>query len=476
MLMTHSAASEFDWPFAIDYVKNQSASTYALLFLMHRPARLIVSDSNIYSLQPNGVWQYVPDEAIKAEIRATDAFAEVINISKIDGMIDEIKISRRTDARPFEWINAPDGAPPPEDLVLAANGLVDVLNEVVLPLDGSYFATAVPAWEYDWFAECPVWLEKLGEWLDESYHPTLQQFMGYLLTPDTSHEKLLALIGASRGGKGTVTKVIEALVGSAHWASSSMNDLAGDFGLESMIDKRVIAMPDAHDVEVSKRGSAIERIKSITGNDTVSVNRKNKRLLNSVRIPAKLILIANRHPKFLDESGALAIRELVITFAKSFVGKEDRQLRHKLAAELPGIANWAMDGLRELRAQGHFTVGTHGKIAQAELAESQSAALRFTKEYLSVTGDESDIVPLPLAFEMYTIWALNVEGLSLKERRNKTDFKNDMIAQLQARGVGFVNKQIRWHDPSRPKSGKGERVRQRFTGVKIRPGAALSLE
>jgi DNA-binding response OmpR family regulator len=31
----------------------------------------------------------------------------------------------------------------------------------------------------------------------------------------------------------------------------------------------------------------------------------------SVKIPAKIIMVANKHPKFLDESGALADRVLI---------------------------------------------------------------------------------------------------------------------------------------------------------------------
>ena len=95
--------------------------------------------------------------------------------------------------------------------------------------------------------------------------------MGYLLTPDTSIEVLLAMIGAKRGGKGSITRIMQALVGTGSHASMMLNDLAGDFGLSGVTDKRVIIIPDAHDADLSRRSAAIERIKSITGNDEVSV-------------------------------------------------------------------------------------------------------------------------------------------------------------------------------------------------------------
>ena len=145
--------------------------------------------------------------------------------------------------------------------------------------------------------------------------------------------------------------------------------LPGDFGLSGVTDKRVIFIPDAHDADLSRRSAAIERIKSITGNDEVSVNRKNQSIL-SVKIPAKIIMVANKHPKFLDESGALADREIMLMFEASFAKVKDTELGHKLKVELSGIANWAIEGLRRLRANGNrFTIGERGRKAQQELAE-----------------------------------------------------------------------------------------------------------
>jgi hypothetical protein len=71
---------------------------------------------------------------------------------------------------------------------------------------------------------------------------------------------------------------------------------------------------------------------------------------------------------------------------------------------------------------------------------SQSPALRFATECLVVTGKAEDVVPVPLAFDVYGEWALR-ESLSTRERRNKNDFKEDMIAALRARGVRYAANQ-----------------------------------
>ena len=154
--------------------------------------------------------------------------------------------------------------------------------------------------------------------------------------------------------------MLEQLTGEAHRGSSTLNDLADTFGLESIDRQKVDRDPGRVRHGAAKRAAAIERIKSISGSDALSVNRKNKKLLPNVRLPGKITILCNRHPKFIDDSTALANRELVFTFDQSFLGKEDVTLRDKLAPEIPGIANWSIAGLRRLREKGRFTVGDRG--------------------------------------------------------------------------------------------------------------------
>jgi P4 family phage/plasmid primase-like protien len=392
-------------------------------------------------------------------------------------MVAEIKIACRTTARPFEWINEPNDAPAKNDLILCGNGILDVRTMTLRPLTPNYFATAIPEWDYDADATCPLWIQKLGEWLAPSYHPTLQEFTGYLLTPDTSLHAMLCLLGESRGGKGTVSRIQTALVGRAHCAFPAFNDIAGDFGLQGLDDKRLIGVPDAHDTAANKRGMAIERLKSISAGDPVTINRKNLKQQPDVILPAKIVLTANEHPNLLDESGALANREILILFENSFHGsRRDVHLTDKLKDELSGIANWAIAGLRRLRKNGgQFALGDEGKAAHEELAASQSIALRFASAALDLTGDPDDVVPVALAFAAYEHWASFDEGLNPRQRRDKTGFRKDMVAALRKHGVRFAKNQVRWHDPNKPQRRTGERVKHRFVGMRLKRDAAASV-
>ena len=59
-------------------------------------------------------------------------------------------------------------------------------------------------------------------------------------------------------------------------------------------------------------------------------------------------------PNLQDAGGVLASRFIKVAFQRSFAGKEDVNLRAKLAAELPGIAVRCLAAYRRLLRRGHF--------------------------------------------------------------------------------------------------------------------------
>lgn len=454
------------WPRPVLIDPRQNNAKILDGILDDRPGKIVSSNGVLYSLDTESkIWSEVSEDAVAAEFRACDPDL-TLDTGRIRQIARALHVERHTTARPFDWIDEPHDAPLPRDLVLFRNGVLDIESGVLHPHTGALFATGLPDFDYDPAATCPTWNRCLGEWLHESYHPTLLEFMGFCLVPDTRYEKLLALIGARRGGKSTILRVLGWLVGDAHTTARTLHDLSTDFALEGLTDKKLVIVPDASDTEASRRAVALDRIKAISGGDIVSVNRKGLKIITD-RIPARLAIAANRHPRFLDDSGALAARELLITFERSFVGKEDRDLSAKLRDELPGIANAALAALKRLRANGgRFTIGARGAAALRDLAESQSPALRFAKLHLNMTGDADDFTPLDIAFERYETWAME-ESLGARERRDRDSFKNDIVAALGARGVRYVRK--RWRDPqSGSAHGGSPRVRG-FTGLRMRP-------
>ncbi len=415
------------WPRPLAYPGSQGAKN-GRLFIARRPARMLYSDKVLYSLGSSGVWKELEEDALRAEIRATDP-GDNLSPAQVGAMVQAVQDLSFTAARPFDWIDRAEEAPKPQDLVLFNNGLLDLGSDRLLPLDGSYFATAVPDFAYDPEAQCPQWQQWIGERLDKAFHPTLQEFFGYAMVPDTTVHRFVTFTGPPRSGKSTSKNVLERLVGRAHISQKQLSDLGKEFGLQDALDKRLIVIPDARDVSGGQRGQALERLLAITGGDTLSIPRKFLPAV-SISLLTRLLVLGNRQPAWIDESGALAARQIAILFDRSFEGKEDQSVEDRLMTELPGIANWAMEGLSRLRANGYrFTVCERGREAVAEVRRNTSPALRFAEDCLVVTGDANDVVLQDEVYRAYEEW-VGREGLSGRELRSKTELMIDLATSL----------------------------------------------
>src|SRR5262249_36344711 len=125
-----------------------------------------------------------------------------------------------------------------------------------------------------------LWLEKPGEWFsgDAASIAGLQEWMGYLLTADTSLHKILFVVGSKRSGKGTIINTVTELAGAANVAATNFVSLGSNFGLQPLVGKRIAVMPDARlACRADQLAALTERLLSISGEDAQTVNRKNMR-------------------------------------------------------------------------------------------------------------------------------------------------------------------------------------------------------
>ena len=176
----------------------------------------------------------------------------------------------------------------------------------------------------------------------------LQEWFGYLLTPDTSLQKILMIVGPKRSGKGTIARVLSKLLGSENVASPTLADLGGSFGLQGMDGKTVAFIHDARLSARTDRAIVTERLLSISGEDTLDITRKLLPTLTSVRLLTRLVMFTNELPRFSDSSGALASRFDILQIKETFYNREDPHLIGKLLKELPGILLWAVEGWKRL--------------------------------------------------------------------------------------------------------------------------------
>lgn len=260
-----------------------------------------------------------------------------------------------------------------EAIVSCRNGLLRVAQRELIPHDPTYFnLTAVP-FGYDPDAPEPKeWLGFLSElWpSDQDQIDALQEWFGYVISGRTDLHKMLLVVGPPRGGKGTIARVLSALIGAANVAGSTLKSASGPFGLQSIYDKPLWILAD---VRVDAQGSSgsVERLLSISGQDRLTVDIKYQPAWTGT-LPTRIMAFSNELPRLGDHSGAIATRFIVLKLLRSWLGNEDETLGERLEGELGGILNWSLEGLDRLGRNRRFTVPGSTTDAAIELAELSS--------------------------------------------------------------------------------------------------------
>jgi putative DNA primase/helicase len=262
----------------------------------------------------------------------------------LDALAATIHLSEIID--PPAWLD--DSVTPAGEVVACTNGLLHVGTRTLHQLTPRYFnRVAVP---FDWDPAAPPpkrWLEFLSQlWPgDPDSIAALQQFFGYVLSGRTDLHKILLLIGPTRAGKGVLARVLAALVGKGNVAGPTLASLGTNFGLAPLLGKPLAVVSDAR-LGGQNVHQVVERLLSISGEDTLSVDRKYRDQWTG-KLPSRFLILSNELPRFGDASGAIAHRFIVLTLTHSWLGKENPKLTEQLLTE-PSSSNDAIIALQDL--------------------------------------------------------------------------------------------------------------------------------
>ena len=353
------------------------------------------------------------DEAEEAVLNALTPHVCFVNGGHVGNAMMHLSATTRVPGSvdPGHWIGTgPAGWDDPADIFAAADALVHVPRYLagepaVLPPTPHRLTLAVSSVPFDPAAPEPTrWTRFLSEVLPgrPGTIRLLQQWFGYVLTGDTSLQKMLVAVGRRRSGKGTIFRVMTELIGPNAVSGSTLSDLGGRFGLEPLVGKSVMLVGDSRPGESrAARSFPVENLLRITGEDVVNVDGKGVAAF-STRLRCRIVIATNKAPVLPDASGAVAARFLPIEFRECFDGREDPHLEAKLNDELPGILLWAIAGLKDLRESGRFVEPAETARLRERIAADANPVAAFVAECCDL---EPGVVTLKTVLrERYAAW------------------------------------------------------------------------
>lgn len=333
--------------------------------------------------------------------------------TRVTDVIDALNMSCPLEASPPCWLDGYGGSSRPENLVVFQNGILDtecafkgspILWEQTPHL---FTLTSVP-YDYDPVgAKCSQWLRFLSQIFnsDPERIALLQEWFGYNLVADTSQEKLMLMVGRPGSGKSTTLDVMQAMMGRDHCARSSFKDLCSPFGLQPLVGKLSIILPDAHVPRHVDSMQALEVIKSIVGRDGMTVNRKFLMQIPSCDLVGRFTIAVNELPELPDHARSLERRLCLLHFPNTFEGREDRTLKDRLPKEAPGVAVWALEGLRRLRRTGQFTTPHSSLPVMEEFRQFLTPIAEFINECCEIEVGLDYWVTTVQLYDCWAIWA-----------------------------------------------------------------------
>jgi putative DNA primase/helicase len=338
-------------------------------------------------------------------------------------------------------------------IVGVENGLLDV-EERLLPHTPLFFnQTSVP-FAYDAAAPAPdQWLAFVRAlWLEEEEAAAidaLAEWFGYVISGRLDLHKILLMVGPTRGGKGVIARILTALIGRKNVAGPTLNSLGGEFGLAPLIGMPLAIISDAR-FSGREGNVVVERLLSISGEDTLTVNRKYRDQWTG-KLPSRLHVISNELPHLGDASTAIVGRILLLPLTRSWLGTEDHGLESRLHGEMSSILNWALDGLHRLTVVNgnRFTHVLSAEEAIIQMRDLASPIRAFVREECEI--DAAYEIAVDDLYGAFKIWAEN----NGHTKKSKQSFGRDLRAVLPWLG--------------KPKQ-RGTGTRQRvYSGIRLKP-------
>lgn len=237
------------------------------------------------------------------------------------------------------------------------SGVIDLRSGEVKPHDPAHYFTKITPVDYSSHADCPRWLSFLDEIFggDKDLIRYVQKAVGYSLTGLTVEQCAFFLFGTGRNGKSTFLDMLREVFGD-YAANIQPETIMVRNNNSSAINSDIARLKGARLVTSVEPNEGVRLneglLKQLTGDDTVTA-RKLYAEEFEFKPEFKLWMATNHKPIIRGTDVGIWRRIHMIPFTVQIPEERvDKNLPHKLRAELTSIFRWCLDGCALWQKEG----------------------------------------------------------------------------------------------------------------------------
>lgn len=330
-----------------------------------------------------------------------DAKTSIISNTMI--ALESFSMLRGSDAKPGVWLSKKNKSEV-RPYVAMENGIVNLDKLIALRKSGGTDTSTVmrqhsPRWfspvclvyNLDMKATCPRW-EKVIEICmenDQQRIDLLQEWAGYCLTPSTQEQRFMIVEGEGGNGKSVWCAGLEAILGPPNVSHVALENFGSRFSLSTSLGKLANIVAECGELDKVAEGV----LKQFTGGDVMQFEKKHVQAVEATPT-ARFMLATNNRPRFSDKTSALWRRLLLVPFNHTITKDEKIKGMDSIewwqrSGELPGMLNWALDGLLRLKRNEDFTEPLVSRAATEEYKIENDTALDFLLDCTALASERS---------------------------------------------------------------------------------------
>lgn len=229
------------------------------------------------------------------------------------------------------------------------SGIINLKNGEMRAHNPEYYFTKITSVDCSQTAECPRWLAFLDDIFagDKELIRYIQKAVGYSLTGSTAEQCAFFLYGTGRNGKSTFIDVIRDVFGD-YAANIQPETIMVRNSQSSAINSDIARLKGARLVTSVEPNEGVRinegLLKQLTGDDTVTARKLYSEEFE-FKPEFKLWMATNHKPIIRGTDTGIWRRIHMIPFNVQIPeDKVDKNLTHKLKAEMTAIFKWCIDG------------------------------------------------------------------------------------------------------------------------------------